>query len=229
VRGVKGEEERREDEQRSVAREGGGRAARGRGGGDKGGVGEAGSRTGPESASVEHRAGSAPPLKAGHAAAISDDKAGRSRPAARRASEAAAGGGPRPTPPRSAALAHILITINEQIKMLESQVHANFLQHPDAEIYLSQPGLEPSSAPGARRVRRRRGPLRQRHGQEELRGKPARSPASPQRRNSSWPATWRNDRLIDPSTDRPSPPCAPRQEPRLLRQATRARLGVERH
>jgi transposase len=39
------------------------------------------------------------------------------------------------------ALAHILITINEQIKVLESQVHANFLQHPDAEIYLSQPGL----------------------------------------------------------------------------------------
>jgi transposase len=41
------------------------------------------------------------------------------------------------------ALAHVLITVNEQIKVLEGQVEANFLRHPDAEIYLSQPGLGP--------------------------------------------------------------------------------------
>ena len=37
--------------------------------------------------------------------------------------------------------AAVLITLNEQIKQLEAQVEAHFLQHPDAEIYLSQPGI----------------------------------------------------------------------------------------
>ncbi|WP_157575128.1 IS110 family transposase [Jiangella muralis] len=40
---------------------------------------------------------------------------------------------------RSAAA--ILGTLNEQVKVLESQVDANFGQHPDAEIILSQPGM----------------------------------------------------------------------------------------
>jgi transposase len=39
------------------------------------------------------------------------------------------------------ASAAILITLNEQIKQLETQVEGHFLQHPDAEIYLSQPGI----------------------------------------------------------------------------------------
>jgi transposase len=39
------------------------------------------------------------------------------------------------------AQAAILATLNAQIKAMEDQVEAHFGQHPDAEIYLSQPGL----------------------------------------------------------------------------------------
>jgi transposase len=39
------------------------------------------------------------------------------------------------------ATAQVLITLNEQIKQLEAQVEAHFSQHPDVEIYLSQPGI----------------------------------------------------------------------------------------
>jgi transposase len=35
----------------------------------------------------------------------------------------------------------ILATLNTQIKAIQEQVEAQFGQHPDAEIYLSQPGL----------------------------------------------------------------------------------------
>jgi transposase len=41
------------------------------------------------------------------------------------------------------ALAALITTSNEQITALEGQVEAYFGQHPDAEIYLSQPGLGP--------------------------------------------------------------------------------------
>ena len=41
------------------------------------------------------------------------------------------------------AAAAVLITLNEQIRQLEGQVEAHFLQHPDAGIYLSQPGIGP--------------------------------------------------------------------------------------
>jgi transposase len=41
------------------------------------------------------------------------------------------------------ALAAMITTSNEQISALEGQVEACFGQHPDAEIYLSQPGLGP--------------------------------------------------------------------------------------
>jgi hypothetical protein len=39
------------------------------------------------------------------------------------------------------AAAQVLITLNEQIRQLETQVEAHFRRHPDAEIYLSQPGI----------------------------------------------------------------------------------------
>jgi transposase len=39
------------------------------------------------------------------------------------------------------ALAAVITTLNEQVKTLESQVEAHFGRHPDAEIYLSQPGM----------------------------------------------------------------------------------------
>jgi hypothetical protein len=38
------------------------------------------------------------------------------------------------------ALAAVITTLNEQIKIMEGQVQAHFGQHPDAEIILSQPG-----------------------------------------------------------------------------------------
>ncbi|MFE7333243.1 IS110 family transposase [Streptomyces sp. NPDC057565] len=43
----------------------------------------------------------------------------------------------------AAAVAHarLLIAMNEQIAELEGQVRAHFLAHPDAEIYLSMPGI----------------------------------------------------------------------------------------
>jgi transposase len=39
------------------------------------------------------------------------------------------------------ALTAVLATLNEQITVMEAQVDAHFLHHPDAEIILSQPGL----------------------------------------------------------------------------------------
>ena len=39
------------------------------------------------------------------------------------------------------ALIAVIITLNEQVKALQEQVEADFGRHPDAEIYLSQPGL----------------------------------------------------------------------------------------
>ena len=46
------------------------------------------------------------------------------------------------------ALIAVITTLNEQVKVLEEQVGAHFGRHPDAEIYLSQPGIGP--VPGAR-------------------------------------------------------------------------------
>jgi transposase len=48
------------------------------------------------------------------------------------------------------ASAAVLTTLNEQIKRLEDQVEIHFLRHPDAEIYLSQPGIGPVN--GAREL-----------------------------------------------------------------------------
>jgi transposase len=41
------------------------------------------------------------------------------------------------------SLVAVITVLNEQVKTLESQVEADFGRHPDAEIYLSQPGLGP--------------------------------------------------------------------------------------
>ena len=41
------------------------------------------------------------------------------------------------------SLIAVVTTLNEQVKVLEEQVRAHFGRHPDAEIYLSQPGLGP--------------------------------------------------------------------------------------
>jgi transposase len=39
------------------------------------------------------------------------------------------------------AHAHLIIALNQQIAAMEEQVKAHFLAHPDAEIYLSMPGI----------------------------------------------------------------------------------------
>ena len=39
------------------------------------------------------------------------------------------------------SLIAVIATLNEQVKVLEEQVMAHFGRHPDAEVYLSQPGL----------------------------------------------------------------------------------------
>jgi transposase len=41
------------------------------------------------------------------------------------------------------SLIAVITTLNEQVKSLQGQVEADFCRHPDAEIYLSQPGLGP--------------------------------------------------------------------------------------
>jgi transposase len=41
------------------------------------------------------------------------------------------------------SLIAVITTLNEQVKTLQGQVEADFGRHPDAEIYLSQPGLGP--------------------------------------------------------------------------------------
>jgi transposase len=41
------------------------------------------------------------------------------------------------------SLIAVITTLNEQVKVLEEQVMAHFGRHPDAEVYLSQPGLGP--------------------------------------------------------------------------------------
>jgi hypothetical protein len=46
----------------------------------------------------------------------------------------------------------VLSAMAEQTGVLASQVEQGFGQHPDAEIYLSQPGLAIILGPGARRV-----------------------------------------------------------------------------
>jgi transposase len=54
-------------------------------------------------------------------------------------------GQPAPVTAAYAATARSLIAVitilNEQVRILQGQVEANFGQHPDAEIYLSQPGI----------------------------------------------------------------------------------------
>jgi Transposase IS116/IS110/IS902 family len=46
------------------------------------------------------------------------------------------------------SLIAVIATLNEQVRVLQGQAEAHFGQHPDAEIYLSQPG--PGAISGAR-------------------------------------------------------------------------------
>ena len=69
------------------------------------------------------------------------------------------------------SLTAVIATLNEQVASLQGQVEAHFGQHPDAEIYRSQPGL--GQVTGARvlgRVRRRPAPLRHRQEPQDYAG-----------------------------------------------------------
>lgn len=84
------------------------------------------------------------------------------------------------------SLIALIVTLNEQVKILEEQVREDFGRHPDAEIYQSQP-WQPSSAPGcsASSATTRTGtPARK---PARTTPPPARSPARRARRRSSPP------------------------------------------
>ena len=69
----------------------------------------------------------------------------------------------------ASALIAVLTTMVAQTEVLAGQVEQGFGQHPDVEIYRSQPGLgDDPRRPGAGRVRRRPRPLRRREEPEEL-------------------------------------------------------------
>ena len=69
----------------------------------------------------------------------------------------------------ASALLAVLTAMAAQTEVLAGQVEQGFGQHPDAEIYRSQPGLgDDPRRPGASRVRRRPRPLRRRQSPEEL-------------------------------------------------------------
>jgi hypothetical protein len=47
------------------------------------------------------------------------------------------------------SLLAVITALNEQVTALQGQVEADFGRHPDAEIYLCQPGLGPTRGHGA--------------------------------------------------------------------------------
>ena len=67
------------------------------------------------------------------------------------------------------SLTAVISTLNEHVSLLQQEVETPFWPAPDAEIILSKPGWTDSRRPGARRVRRRPRPLRQRQKAPELR------------------------------------------------------------
>src|SRR5438045_86773 len=87
------------------------------------------------------------------------------------------------------SLIAVITTLNEQVKILQGQVAAHFGQHPDAEIYLSQPGLGPVL--GAR-VPGEFGDDPHRYASGKAARTtlaPPRSPARRERRRQSWPGS----------------------------------------
>jgi len=111
------------------------------------------------------------------------------------------------------SLVAVITVLNEQVKTLQGQVEADFGRHPDAEIYLSQPGLGPilgagSSASSAttRTATPAARPAR-------TTAAPAPSPGPPERGRSSPPGSSATTGSPTRSWPRPSPPSAPRPAP----------------
>ena len=104
------------------------------------------------------------------------------------------------------SLVAVITVLNEQVKALESQVEADFGRHPDAEIYLSQPGLGPilgARVPGefgddpdryvsgkARKNYAGTSPLTRASGEEEGRRRPV-HPQRPAHRRADGPGPER--------------------------------------
>ena len=111
------------------------------------------------------------------------------------------------------SLIAVITTLNEQVKVLEEQVRAHFGRHPDAEIYLSQPGIgpvlgarvlgefgdDPAGTPAARPGR--------------TTPPPAPSPAPRGKRRSWPPGSSATTGSPTRSWPRPCPPSAPRPAP----------------
>jgi transposase len=135
----------------------------------------------------------------------------------------------------------ILTTLQAQIKTMQEQIEAHFGRHPDAEIYLSQPGLgtilgarvlaefgdDPHRYAGARARKNYADttpdhpPIRQ----EKNRARPAR-PQRPAPRRAGLPGPISTEHLTRrPSLRRPATP--PRS--RTLRRATSAGQPPRRH
>ena len=113
----------------------------------------------------------------------------------------------------AAAMVAVLAALAEQEQALRAQVEAGFGQHPDAEIYLSQPGLGPILAA---RVLAEFGDAPGRYA--DARARKNYSGMAPITKASgsgasSWPATPATVAWPTPSTSRPSPPCGARPEP----------------
>ena len=111
------------------------------------------------------------------------------------------------------SLIAVITTLNEQVKVLEEQVGAHFGRHPDAEIYLSQPGIGP--VPGAR-VLGEFGDDPGRYASGKARKNYAAtspSPARPARKRSSPPGSSATTGSPTRSCPRPCPPWAPRPAP----------------
>jgi transposase len=98
----------------------------------------------------------------------------------------------------------ILTTLQAQITTMQGQVEAHFGQHPDTELYLSQPGL--GSILGAR-VLGEFGDDPQRYAVPALAKTtpaPARSPANPARRKPCTPGTCTTTGSSTRSATRPN-------------------------
>jgi len=105
--------------------------------------------------------------------------------------------------------AAIIETLNTQVNQLGAVVAAHFGQHPDAEIYASQPGLggswessatTPTVTPTPKHARTTPAPHP--------------SPAPLAARRLSWPVTYATDDWPTHSNNGPSAPCADHRAPR---------------
>ena len=106
------------------------------------------------------------------------------------------------------SLIAVITTLNEQVKILQGQVAAHFGRHPDAEIYLSRPGLGP--VVGAR-VPGEFGDDPHRYVSGKARKNYAGTPRSPARRGRRrWP--WPGSSATTGSPARSWPRPCPRSE-----------------